>query len=228
MAFAPGDRERILGRPHPGDPTNPPAMTSLRTLAIAALAACALPVVLRAAPPAVGQPAPAFALPDTNGQVHSLAALKGKTVVLEWVNHGCPFVQKHYGSGNLQRLQKAAAADGVVWFSICSSAAGKQGHLSPAEWNQTTADKGAAPAAVLLDADGTVGHLYHATNTPQLFVINSAGVLVYAGAIDSIPSARPADIAGAQNYVAAALTDVKAGRPVATPVTKPYGCSVKY
>jgi hypothetical protein len=204
-------------------------MNSLRHLVCAAaLAVLSAPVALLGAPPAVGQTAPDFTLTDTNGQAHSLAALHGKTVVLEWVNHGCPFVVKHYGSGNMQKLQKAAAADGVVWLSICSSAPGKQGHMAPADWNKTTAEKGAAPAAVLLDADGRVGRLYHATNTPQLFIINPAGVLVYAGAIDSVASARSEDIAQAQNYVTAALADLKAGRPVAMAATKPYGCSVKY
>jgi len=209
-------------------PNTDSTMNSLRCLAGAALAATLCIVTLRAAGPEVGQPAPDFTLTDTNGQAHSLAALKGRTVVLEWVNHGCPFVMKHYGSGNMQKLQKAAAADGVVWLSICSSAPGKQGNLSPADWNKTTAEKGAAPAAVLPDADGRVGHLYHATNTPQLFIINPAGVLVYAGAIDSVASTRPEDLAQAQNYVTAALADLKAGRPVATAATKPYGCSVKY
>ena len=203
-------------------------MNSLRRLFTAVSAAALSLIALQAAGPEVGQPAPDFTLTDTTGQAQTLSARRGKAVVLEWVNHGCPFVQKHYGSGNMQKLQKAAAADGVVWLSICSSALGKQGNLTPAEWIKTTAEKGAAPAAVLLDADGKVGHLYHATNTPQLFVLNPAGVLVYAGAIDSIASARPEDIAQAQNYVTAALADLKAGRPVATPVTKPYGCSVKY
>jgi hypothetical protein len=178
--------------------------------------------------PEVGQPAPDFTLTDTAGQSHTLSSFKGKVVVLEWVNHGCPFVIKQYHSGNMQKTQKAAAADGVVWLSICSSAAGKQGNLTPAEWNQTTTAQGAAPTAVLLDADGKVGKLFHATNTPQLFVINAAGVISYSGAIDSIASTKTEDVPKAQNYVLAALADLKAGRPVATPVTKPYGCSVKY
>ena len=203
-------------------------MNSLSRLLTAVSVAALSLIAVRAAGPAVGQPAPDFTLTDTTGRAQTLSALRGKTVVLEWVNHGCPFVQKHYGSGNMQKLQKAAAADGVIWLSICSSAPGNQGNLTPAEWIKTTAEKGAAPAAVLLDADGKVGHLYHATNTPQLFILNPAGALVYAGAIDSIASARPEDIAQAQNYVTAALADLKAGRPVATPVTKPYGCSVKY
>ena len=201
---------------------------TLLAVALAAFVGLAASPVSAADRPEVGQPAPDFTLTDTNGQTHALASFKGKVVVLEWVNHGCPFVMKHYQSGNMQKTQKAAAADGAVWLSICSSAAGKQGHLTPAEWDRTTAAQGAAPTAVLLDADGKVGKLYHATNTPQLFVINAAGVIVYSGAIDSIASAKAEDVPKAQNYVLAALADLKAGRPVATPVTKPYGCSVKY
>ncbi len=183
---------------------------------------------LAAERPEVGQPAPDFTLTDTRGVVQSLSAFKGKVVVLEWINHGCPFVIKHYDSGNMQKTQKAAAADGAVWLSICSSASGKQGHMTPAEWNTANAAKGAAPLAVLLDEDGSVGRRYHATNTPQLFVIDAAGRIAYSGAIDSIASAKADDVPKAQNYVLAALADLKAGRPVATPVTKPYGCSVKY
>ena len=208
-------------------------MKSLRSFVASAVAVVAALVVSTSAVsaadrPEVGQLAPDFTLTDTHGQAHALSAFKGKVVVLEWVNHGCPFVMKHYNSGNMQKTQKAAAADGVVWLSICSSASGKQGNLTPTDWIKTTNEKGAMPTAVLLDADGRVGRLYHATNTPQLFVINAAGVIVYSGAIDSIPSTKPEDVAKAQNYVLAALADVKAGRPVAMPVTKPYGCSVKY
>lgn len=205
-------------------------MKSLSSLlaAVAVLGVLAASTALAASLPEVGQPAPDFTLTDSNGQTHSLASFKGKVVVLEWINHGCPFVVKHYDSDNMQKTQKSATADGTVWLSICSSAPGKQGDLTPAEWNTTTAAKGAAPTAVLLDADGKVGKLYHATNTPQMFVINAAGLVVYSGAIDSIPSAKAADLAKAQNYVLAALADLKAGRPVATPVTKAYGCSVKY
>ncbi len=203
-------------------------MKSLRLFSVALLAACAALVAAAAVRPEVGQPAPDFTLTDTQGKTHALSSFKGKVVVLEWINHGCPFVVKHYDSGNMQKTQRAAAADGVVWLSICSSAPGKQGHLSAADWNKTNGAKGAAPAAVLLDEAGVVGRLYHATNTPQLFVIDAAGVIVYSGAIDSIPSAKADDVPKATNYILAALADLKAGRPVATPVTKPYGCSVKY
>lgn len=206
-------------------------MKSLRSLlsaAVAVLGVLAASTAWAATRPEVGQSAPDFTLTDSNGQTHSLASFKGKVVVLEWINHGCPFVVKHYDSGNMQKTQKSATAGGAVWLSICSSAPGKQGHLSAADWNKTNSVKGAAPTAVLLDEDGKVGKLYHATNTPQMFVINAAGLVVYSGAIDSIPSAKVDDVAKAQNYVLAALADVKAGRPVATPVTKAYGCSVKY
>lgn len=203
-------------------------MKSLRSLFVAAIVAAVSLAAHAAERPEVGKSAPAFTLTDTHGTAHSLSSFKGKVVVLEWVNHGCPFVIKHYDSGNMQKTQKAAAADGVVWLSICSSAPGKQGNLSADEWNKTTAAKGATPTAVLLDADGKVGKLYHATNTPQLFVLNAEGVVVYSGAIDSIASANVEDVPKAQNYVLAALADLKAGRPVAKPVTKPYGCSVKY
>ncbi len=203
-------------------------MNPLRLLCVAAFAACSTLLVSAADRPEVGKPAPDFTLTDSNGKSHSLSAFRGKVVVLEWINHGCPFVVKHYASGNMQRTQQAAAADGAVWLSICSSAPGKQGHLSPAGWNKTNAEKGAAPAAVLLDEAGKVGRLYHATATPQLFVIDAAGTVVYSGAIDNKPTTNVDDVPKAQNHVLAALADLKAGRAVATPVTKPYGCSVKY
>lgn len=193
---------------------------SLASTFVLALAAQAAAVV--------GEAAPEFTLTDTNGRAVSVSSLKGKTVVLEWVNHGCPFVVKHYGSGNMQTTQKAAVADGTVWLSICSSAVGKQGYFPAAEWSKVSAEKGSAATAVLLDADGKVGHLYGAKTTPHLFIINPAGVVVYAGGIDSIKSANPEDIAKATNYVSAALADLKAGRPVANANTQPYGCSVKY
>lgn len=203
-------------------------MNPLRMLLAATVAATLTFSSLAAERPEVGQPAPDFTLTDARGQSHTLSSYKGKVVVLEWVNHGCPFVQKHYDSGNMQKTQAAALADGAVWFSVCSSAAGQQGSMKPDEWVTTTRQKNAAPTAVLLDVDGKVGHLYHATNTPQLFVIDAAGKVAYSGAIDSIPSAKADDVPRAKNYVLAALGDLKAGRPVETPVTKAYGCSVKY
>ena len=192
------------------------------TLALALAAGTTL------AAPEVGQPAPAFTLTDSNGQSHNLADFKGKFVVLEWLNHGCPFVKKHYDSNNMQKLQKEYTGKDVVWLSIVSSAPGKQGHMSPAETNQAKEEKGSAATAVLLDEDGTVGQLYGAKVTPELYVINPEGNLIYAGAIDDKKSVDPADVEGATNYVKRALDEALAGQPVSTPKTEPYGCSVKY
>lgn len=197
-----------------------------KLFAVVAALAVSLPVVR--AEVVTGAEAPNFTLTDINGTSHNLADYRGKTVVLEWVNHGCPFVQKHYDSGNMQSLQRDATGNGVIWLSICSSADGKQGHFSPAEWQKLNADKQGAATAVLLDKDGTVGHLYGAKTTPHMFVINAEGTLVYQGAIDNKPSTDPEDIPSSKNYVRAALDDIAAGRPVETPQTKSYGCSVKY
>jgi peroxiredoxin len=172
--------------------------------------------------------APDFTLPDTNGKSHKLSDYRGKVVILEWVNHGCPFVQKHYGSGNMQALQKQAAEKGAVWLSICSSADGKQGHMTAEKWNEEITATKTAAAAVLLDPAGDVGRLYEAKTTPQMFVLDTEGRIVYRGAIDDKPTADQADIAGAKNYVTEALDAVLAGKPVETAETKPYGCSVKY
>ena len=180
------------------------------------------------AAPAIGQPAPAFTVKDGAGQTRSLAEFKGKTVVLEWTNAGCPYVQKHYESGNMQGLQKGAAKDGVVWLTLISSAPGKQGYVSPAEAKTWKATTGAGSTAVLLDPTGQVGHAYEAKTTPHMYVVNGAGTLVYMGGIDDKPTADPASLKGATNYVAAALSDVNAGRPVAKAVSKPYGCTIKY
>lgn len=180
------------------------------------------------AAPIIGQPAPAFSVTDTAGQSVSLDSLKGKTVVLEWSNHECPFVKKFYGSGTMQQLQQDATKDGVVWVTVISSAPGKQGHVTPAEANELTTSRKASPTHVVLDETGSIGRLYAAKTTPHMFVIDSAGVLRYQGAIDDKPSTKPEDIAGAKNFVTAALADLKAGRPVTQANTKPYGCSVKY
>lgn len=202
--------------------------TQLLRSCFAALAAVVLSVGVQAAA-VVGEAAPAFTLTDIKGVTHNLSDFKGKTVVLEWVNPECPFVVKHYEkSNNLPTLQKAAAADGVVWLSINSAAAGKQGDYDAEKVAAWSAKTGAAPAAYLRDADGKVGKLYGAKTTPHIFVINGEGKLVYAGAIDSIRSADAADIAKAENYAAAALAAVKAGKPVEKANTPPYGCSVKY
>lgn len=180
------------------------------------------------AAPKVGEPAPDFSLTDVHGKTHALADFKGKYVVLEWTNFGCPFVQKHYGSGNMQALQKTYTGKGVVWLSLCSSAPGKQGNMSADEWKKVEQEKDAAATAVLPDPEGKVGHLYDATNTPDMFVVDPSGKLIYRGAIDNRPTPDAADIKGATNYISAALDEAMAGKPVSEPTTKPYGCGVKY
>ena len=174
------------------------------------------------------QRAASFTLPDTVGNQHSLADFGGKYVVLEWINHNCPFVRKHYDSGNMQKLQETYTAKGVVWLSICSSAPGKQGYFEPQNWNGLTSRKNAKPTAVLLDPEGTVGRVYGAKATPHMFVIDPVGRIIYQGGIDDKASVEMADIAGATNYVAATLDEALAGRPVAVSYSMPYGCSVKY
>ncbi len=176
----------------------------------------------------VGKPAENFTLTDTQGKTHSLNDLKGKFVVLEWYNPDCPFVKKHYDGGNMQSLQKSYTDKGVVWLSINSSASGKQGYYSPEEYNKIAAEKKTAPTALLLDHDGKVGHLYGAKTTPHIFIINPEGNLIYQGGIDNKASADPADIATAENYVKSTLDSAMAGKPVAVPTSKPYGCGVKY
>lgn len=176
----------------------------------------------------VGEAAPGFFVQDTNGKAHSLADYKGKYVVLEWFNHDCPFVKKHYRSGNMQKLQKEYTQKGVVWLSVSSSAPEKQGHYPAPEANRLTQEKGANPTAVILDSDGTFGHLYDAKTTPHIFVINPEGILIYQGAIDDKPSTDIADVAVASNYVMAALDAAMAGKPVEVSAAKSYGCSVKY
>ena len=176
----------------------------------------------------VGAPAPAFTATDNRGQSHSLSDFKGKWVVLEWHNEGCPYVRKHYGSGNMQKLQKEWTARGVVWLSVISSAPGKQGHQTAEQSQAYQAQQNGSPTAVLLDPEGTVGQLYAAKTTPHMFVIDPNGVLVYDGAIDDRPTTDLADVEGATNYVVAALKAGMAGQTVTTPVSRPYGCSVKY
>jgi peroxiredoxin len=183
---------------------------------------------VQAAELTTGSPAPEFTLTDTQGNEHSLSSFRGKFVVLEWVNHGCPFVVKHYSGGNMQALQKEAKEKGVVWLSICSSAEGKQGNMSNEEWNNKTAEVGANPDAVLIDAEGTVGKQYNARTTPHMFIINPEGNLIYQGAIDDTRSTDADDIAKSENYVRSALTQALAGEPIAKSQTQPYGCGVKY
>ena len=180
------------------------------------------------ASPEVGKRAPDFTLKDLSGEKHELSDLKGKFVVLEWVNFGCPFVRKHYGSENMQKLQKEFVDKGVVWLSICSSAPGKQGNETPDTAKSGFAQFGSAATAYLVDEGGKVGRLYNAKTTPEMFVINPEGMLIYAGAIDDKPTPDPSTVAGSNNYVKAALNEATAGKTVSVPSTKPYGCSVKY
>lgn len=182
----------------------------------------------RAEEAVVGQPAPDFTLYDTAGQSRSPAQATGRFLVLEWNNPDCPFVRKHYDSGAMQRLQRSLTEQQVVWWTINSSAPGKQGHVTPEQADAITKARKAAPTAVLLDAMGLVGRRYGAKTTPHLFVINPEGVVIYAGAIDDRPSADPADLKGATNYVQQALEEAMAGKPVSVPQTRAYGCSVKY
>lgn len=176
----------------------------------------------------VGKQAPEFATVDSHGKTVKLADFKGKTVVLEWSNHDCPYVRKHYGAGNMQALQSEAAAKGVVWLTVVSSAKGQQGFVEGLEANKLTDDRKAKPAAVLLDPKGQAGKAYGATATPHMFVIAPDGTLVYGGAIDDRASANPADIPKARNYVRDALAAVAAGKPMVPATTRAYGCSVKY
>jgi len=186
------------------------------------------PETARAAIAKVGTAAPPFSIPATTGKTVSLADYKGKIVVLEWTNHECPYVRKHYESGNMQALQKEITAEGVVWLTLISSAPGEQGSVTAAQADQLTSSRGAAPTAVLLDPTGAVGKAYGATNTPHMYVIDKAGMLAYAGAIDDRPTSRRSDVQGAQNYVRAAVQAVESGQSVKTPVTRAYGCTVKY
>lgn len=176
----------------------------------------------------VGQPAPAFSALDAAGRSVNLADFKGRHVVLEWVNPGCPYVRKHYDAQNMQATQKGATAKGVVWLAVNSTAADHGDYLAPARMAAWMKAQGAAASAMLMDQDGKLGRAYGARTTPHLFVIDPKGQLVYAGAIDSRPSANPADIATATNHVNQALAESLAGKPVSTPATRAYGCTIKY
>ena len=176
----------------------------------------------------VGATAPDFTLADSHGTAHTLSQYKGKVVVLEWNNPKCPFVGKHYGSGNMQRQQAAATAAGAIWLTINSSASGTQGGVDGAAANAYVAKVGGKQTAYLLDPTGKVGHLYGARTTPHMYVIDQAGVLRYMGGIDSIKSTDQDDVAKATQYVPQALSDLAAGKPLRTPVAEPYGCSVEY
>jgi peroxiredoxin len=176
----------------------------------------------------VGAPAPAFTATDSRGQAETLAQYRGKYVVLEWHNQGCPYTKKHYVSGNMQALQKEWTAKGVVWFTVISSAPGQQGYVTPSEENAYLAQMHAAPTGVLMDPEAKLARLYSAKTTPQMIVIDPSGKVIYDGAIDNRPTPDVEDIRGADNYVSDALTAAMAGRPVATAFTRPYGCAVKY
>ena len=205
---------------------NPSRRTlSLGAVALTLTASC--PVVAREAV-APGQPAPDFTARDTAGREVRLSSFKGKVVVLEWTNHDCPYVKKHYSAGNMQNLQKKYTGEGVVWLTVASSPVGEQGFVTPEDANNVVKTSGAAPTSVLMDSKSNISRLYQAKNTPLMVVVDAKGTVAYAGAIDDKPSSNPADIATSKNYVAQALDEIKAGKPVSVASTKPYGCFVKY
>jgi peroxiredoxin len=191
------------------------------------LAVVAFSGALQAAP-TVGQPAPDFTLPDPAGKSVKLSDYRGKYVVLEWTNPGCPYVRKHYNSGNMPATQREAVGKGVVWLSINSTARDSDEYMPPAQLVAWQNERKSAPTAVLVDEEGTVGKTYGARTTPHMYIVDPQGRLVYAGGIDSIPSSNPADIERAVNYVRQGLGEALAGKPISAAVTRPYGCSVKY
>jgi peroxiredoxin len=201
----------------------------MKTKLLVSLLTCVASTALFAADsPAVGTTAPDFSVTDSKGKTQTVSQYKGKYVVLEWFNPDCPFVKKHYGGGNMQKLQEEFTAKGVVWLSVDSSAPGKEGNLTAEQANQKMTEWKTKQTALLLDPDGKAGQTYGAKNTPHMFVINPEGKIIYEGAIDSKASANPADISDATNYVKVALEESMAGKTVTTSNTKPYGCSVKY
>lgn len=180
------------------------------------------------ASPRVGQRAPDFVATNTKGEAVKLSDYRGKMVILEWTNDGCPYVRKHYNTGNMQALQKKLTGEGIVWLSVISSAPGTQGYAKGPEADELTKSRGAAPSAVLLDPEGKVGRLYGAQTTPHMYIIKADGALAYKGAIDDKPSTQYGDVKTAKNYVLNALKQISAGKPVDPAVTRAYGCSVKY
>ena len=176
----------------------------------------------------VGEAAPEFTAADSHGQTHKLSEYRGKYVVLEWTNNGCPYTRKHYDSGNMQALQKEWTAKGVVWLTILSSHPGAQGYMTATQENAYVTRVHAAPTAAILDPSGAIGHLYDAKTTPDMYIIDPSGKLIYAGAIDNKPTIDTADVKDANNYVSAALKEALAGQAIAVSYTRPYGCSVKY
>lgn len=197
-------------------------------LLISGLTSLVATALFAADSPPVGSAAPDFSVSDSKGKTQSVSQYKGKYVVLEWFNPECPFVKKHYGGGNMQKLQEEFTGKGVVWLSIDSSAPGKEGNLTPEQAEKKMSEWKAHQTAFLLDPEGKAGKAYGAKNTPHMFVINPDGKIIYEGAIDSKATPNPADIPGATNYVKAALDEALAGKPVTTSISKPYGCSVKY
>jgi peroxiredoxin len=197
-------------------------------LLLSALTCLASTALFAADSPAVGSTAPDFSVSDSKGKTQSVSQYKGKYVVLEWFNPECPFVKKHYGSGNMQKLQEEFTGKGVVWLSVDSSAPGKEGNLSAADAEKKITEWKTHSTAFLLDQDGKAGQAYGAKNTPHMFVINPEGKIIYEGAIDSKASPNPADIPTSTNYVRVALDEALAGKKVSNPTTRPYGCSVKY
>lgn len=207
------------------------SLTPIKTLLSSAMLLSALTIgaptsVMASA--TIGQPAPALTGVDTTGKTVKLSDFKGKTVVLEWVNPNCPFVRKHYDSGNMQGTQRWAGDQGVVWLAVNSTSDESSEYKTPPAMAQWMNEQKAAATATLMDPDGQIGLAYGARTTPHMYIVNGAGTLVYAGAIDSKASARQTDIAAATNHVKAALTDIASGKPISVPVTRPYGCSVKY
>ena len=196
-----------------------PRRIATLTLALAATAAFAIPP---------GSIAPDFKGTDSNGKTQSLTQYRGKYVVLEWANQGCPYEQKLYHSGTMEKLQKEWTSKGIIWLSVISSAPGQKGYVTPPEENDYLKKMSAAPTAAILDPQGAIGHLYQAKTTPHMFVIDPTGKVIYQGAIDDKPSPDPDTLPGAHNYVSAALNEALAGKPVTTAVTRSYGCSVKY
>jgi peroxiredoxin len=197
-------------------------------LLLTALTCLASTSLFAAESPAPGSAAPDFSVTDSKGKTQSVSQYKGKYVVLEWFNPDCPFVKKHYGSGNMQKVQEEFTGKGVVWLSVDSSAPGKEGNLTAEQAEKKRAEWKMKSTALVLDADGKAGQTYGAKNTPHMFIIDPEGKVIYAGAIDSKASPNPADIAVSTNYVKVALEESMGGKPVSTASTKPYGCSVKY
>ncbi len=200
----------------------------MKLFAVFSLLLLAASLQLGIAAPKIDQAAPDFKLTDATGKEHSLSDFKGKWVVLEWVNFGCPFVKKHYGSGNMQNLQKTYTEKGIIWLSICSSAPGKEGYYDSEALTEKIKSTNNASTAYLVDSEGKVGKMYEAKTTPHMFIVDPEGKLAYAGGIDNIASTDKDDIKEATNYVKEALDAALAGKPIAVKSSKPYGCSVKY